>query len=90
MLELILSFVPVVFGSSMLVSVLKYLSVMKNSKAWLRFGLVVFSGLGVLAHGVYTDQPIDFNQISDLAKTAIEIAFVALAAHFSYRFTKTA
>lgn len=90
MLELITSLIPVIFASNLLMSGIKYLSIIKESKWWLRGALIVISIMGVLAHGVLTGNDIDFNQVSDLARGLVEIIGVALVAHLNYRAIKTA
>lgn len=90
MLELITSLIPVIFASNLVLSGIKYLSLVKESKWWLRGALVVVSALGLIAHGVLTGNEIDFNQVSDLFKGLAELIAVSLAAHVNYKLIKTA
>lgn len=89
-MELILSLIPVVFASNLIMSGVKYLAFIKESKIWLRGVLIAISVLGIVAHGVLSGAPINFNEVSDLTKALVEIVGVSLVAHLNYRAIKTA
>jgi hypothetical protein len=78
------------FSNNLILSGVKYLSVEKNSKTWLRGALIVASVIGIVSSSALSGNPIDFNQISDLGKLLVETIVVAVASHYSYRAIKTA
>ncbi len=79
-----------VLSSNLIMSLVKYLSVVKDSKVWLRGTLIVVSALGVVSAAALSGNPVDFNQLSDLGTALIETLVLAVGSHYSYKFIKKA
>jgi hypothetical protein len=85
MTDLIMSLVPVVFASNLVMSGVKYLSIVKNTNAWLRGTLLVVSILGIVAEGAVTGHPVDLNQVNSLLALLGQGVGAAIVAHFSFK-----
>jgi hypothetical protein len=94
MIEAILMFVgplfPLMFTNNLVMSFVKYISRFKNSKLWLRGTLVILSAMGLISYSALMDQPVDFNQLSDLGQLLAQVIILAFGSHFSYRTIKEA
>ena len=87
---MLITLFSLVFTNNLLLSAVKQLRALQGNKKWLRAILFVLSAVGVVAGAAVTGDAIDFNQVTDLLKAAIEIAAVAIGSHYSYKAIKTA
>lgn len=90
MITTIGTLLSLLLSNNLIMTGVKYLSVVKNTNAWLRGILVVLSALGVLAASALNGTPIDMNSLSSLGTLLLETLVVAFGSHFSYTAIKSA
>lgn len=92
MIETILSVIgvafPLVFTSNIVMAAVKYLADGALTKTGLRVMLGLIAVIGAIATAAFTGEPIDFNQVSDIALLTIQTAVIGVGAHFSYKLIK--
>lgn len=79
-----------ILANNIAMSGVKWLANESATVTWLRCMLAFVSIMGVISAAALNGTPVDFNQISGLAKLIAEAALLALASHFSYKAIKTA
>lgn len=89
-MDFIQMILPLILTNNLVMSLVKSLSVSSQNIVWLRGLLLLFSGVGVVAASAVSGNPVDFNQLSDIAKAFLEILALAVGSHFSYKVIKTA
>lgn len=89
MVTIIGTVLSLLLSNNLLMSGIKWLSVVQNSNAWLRSILVVLSILGVLTAAIVTGNPVDTDSISSLATALVEALALAVASHYSYKAIKS-
>lgn len=86
----IVALMALIFTNNILMSGIKWLADQSVTSTWLRCVLIALSLLGIVAAAALNGTPVDFNQISELAKLLIGTVGLALASHLSYKAIKKA
>ena len=93
-MEAVISFLavafPLVFTNNLIMSLVKRLAVVKESKLWLRGALLVISALGIVATSALAGNPVDLDSLSSIGTALLEILVLAVGSHFSYLAIKKA
>lgn len=90
MIEIIGLFASLILTNNLVVSGVKWLSFRKESNTFLRGALVVFSAIGIIATASLNGTPVDFDSLSSLGTTLLEVLALAFGSHLSYKAIKKA
>lgn len=76
--------VPLVLSNNLIMAAVKWLSG-NVSSTWLRVALGLLSVATVIVASGLNGTPVDFNQISGIAKALAEALAIGVASHFSFK-----
>lgn len=88
MIETIALIFPLIFTNNLLMSAVKYLRGVGESKKWLRTILGALSLIGILAASAYTGNPVDLDSFTEVGTALVLSIVTGVLSHFSYKVIK--